>query len=300
MAGYRGRIDSRSAWRAASASAVGAVVLLALIITVGLTLRGSSPGAGSGSQAPGSSTASRIAAASPIAKAQALAAAEEFIGRPLVSPTVDDPTDWFGGRCYEIRESGGASFSVDVSTGRVISLMALPFPETTAVNFTPRQAQAAAAAFLTAHGIPFDGLTATVELRDHGCCKEYEVTWQRYVNGASVPDTRRVGVDPATGNVFSFGDYRVSYAPVPTPAITREDAIARAIKKSGLSSPKIEAVSLTINESPILPAWKGRLVWSVQLSQDVPINPGSSVSYSSAYWISVDAITGEAVITGQG
>jgi hypothetical protein len=38
----------------------------------------------------------------------------------------------------------------------------------------------------------------------------------------------------------------------------------------------------------------------VQLSQQVPIEPGSSLTYVSAYWVYVDAVTGETKIAGQG
>ena len=122
------------------------------------------------------------------------------------------------------------------------------------------------------------------------------MTWQRYANGASVPDMREVSVDPATGQVFSFMDRRVAYGPVPSPALGRDQAIAKAIVASGLSAPTVVDVQLLVDSSPI---WPGRLVWSVQLSQQVP-EPGSSLTYVSAYWVYVDAVTGETKITGQG
>jgi hypothetical protein len=47
---------------------------------------------------------------------------------------------------------------------------------------------------------------------------------------------------------------------------------------------------LTATSSPV---WGGRLVWSVQLSDD-------SQGYVSVAWVYVDAVTGETVIAGRG
>jgi hypothetical protein len=92
-------------------------------------------------------------------------------------------------------------------------------------------------------------------------------------------------------------DRRVAYAPVPSPALGRDEAIAKAIVASGLSAPTVGEVQLLVDSSPI---WPGRLVWSVHLSQQVPLEPGSSTGYITAYWIYVDAITGETKVAGQG
>jgi hypothetical protein len=284
----------------------GAIVLAIAVAALVLNLRGgepatSGPGPTSASTtAPAATPSPVVASPSPsaltLSKEEAVAAAEKFIGRPLGTVDVSDPTAWPAGQYIEIMEQGGgADVWVDVATGKVVFMM-LSAPVTTAVNLTPEQAQSAAAAFLTAHDVPFDGLTATVALLDHHSGKEYTVTWQRYANSASVPDMREVSVDPATGQVFSFLDRRVAYAPVPSPALSRDQAITKAIAASGLTSPTIGDVQLLVDSSPI---WPGRLVWSVQLSQQVP-EPGSSVTYVSAYWVYVDAVTGETKIAGQG
>jgi hypothetical protein len=287
--------------------AAGTIVLAIAAAALVLNLRGGQsasygPAAGSATASPvGATTSSGVTTASSspmaISKEAAVAAAEKFIGRPLGAVDVSDPKTWPGGQYIEIMEhNAGADVWVDAATGKVVFMM-LSAPLTTAVNLTPEQAQSAAAAFLTAHNVPFDGLTATVALLDHHSSKEYTVTWQRYANGASVPDMREVGVDPATGQVFSFMDRRVAYAPVPSPALSRDQAIARAIVASGLSAPTVVDVQLLVDSSTI---WPGRLVWSVQLSQQVPIEPGSSLAYVSACWVYVDAVTGETKIAGQG
>lgn len=306
-AGFRGRVDGLFGRRPFGvAMGAGALVVAIAIAGIILNLRGGQP-ATSGPAATSPAAISAAATSSPsvttasprplvISKEEAVAAAEEFLGRPLGAVDVSDPKIWPGGQYVEIMEHSGADIWVDSATGKVVYMM-LSAPLTTAVNFTPEQAQSAAAAFLTAHSVPLDGLTATVALLDHHSSKEYIVTWQRYANGASVPDMRQVSVDPATGQVFSFMDRRVAYAPVPSPALSRDQAIAKAIVASGLSAPTVENVQLLVDSSPI---WPGRLVWSVQLSQQVPIDSGSSLTYVSAYWVYVDAITGETKIAGQG
>lgn len=306
-AGLRRRAEELFGRPVRVAVGAGTIVLAIAAAAFVLNLRGgqsasSGPAGGSATASPvGATTSSGATTAnsSPmvISKEAAVAAAEEFLGRPLGAVDVSDPKAWPGGQYIEIMEdNAGAVAWVDAATGNVVYMM-LSAPLTAAVNFTPEQAQSAAAAFLTAHNVPFDGLAATVALQDHGCCKEYIVTWQRYANGASVPDMRQVSVDPATGQVFSFMDRRVAYAPVPSPALSRDQAIAKAIAASGLSAPTVGDVQLLVDSSPI---WPGRLVWSVQLSQQVPIEPGSSLTYVSAYWVYVDAVTGETKIAGQG
>jgi hypothetical protein len=287
-AGLRRRAEELFGRPARVAMGAGAIVLAIAVAALVLNLRGGQPATSGVTTASSSPTV--------ISKEAAVAAAEEFIGRPLGAVDISDPTAWPAGRYVEIMEQGGgADVWVDAATGKVVFMM-LSAPMTTAVNFTPEQAQSAAAGFLTAHNVPFDGLTATVALLDHHSSKEYTVTWQRYANGASVPDMREVSVDPATGQVFSFLDRRVAYGPVPSPALGRDQAIAKAIVASGLSAPTVVDVQLLVDSSPI---WPGRLVWSVQLSQQVP-EPGSSLTYVSAYWVYVDAVTGETKITGQG
>jgi Zn-dependent metalloprotease len=131
-----------------------------------------------------------------------------------------------------------------------------------------------------------------VKLEDHGCCKLYSVEWEHIVNGVTLPDSRLAQVDPATGNVFSFSDQRVASGPVPSPKIARDEAIRLATVASGLTTPKLEDAHLMLTGTSS-PVWGGRLVWSVQLSDD-------SQGYVSAAWVYVDAVTGETVITGRG
>jgi hypothetical protein len=154
----------------------------------------------------------------------------------------------------------------------------------------PRWVQAAAAAYLTAHSIPFDGLTPAVTVEDHGCCKFYVVTWQRSVNGVTVPDTRIVKLDPSNGTVFSFTDSRAAYDAIPSPKIGRDEAIRLASIAAGQTDPIVGAVELLSDGRPF---WPGRLVWSVQLGERAGASSGAAIVY-------VDAITGEAKVVGRG
>jgi hypothetical protein len=223
-----------------------------------------------------------------ISKEEAVAAAETFLGRKLANPTVEGPSSDTVG-LYSIAEEGtGTIISVDPQTGRVVSMLVLTDP-VSGVTITQAQAESTAEGFLVEHHVPFDGMTKTVEFMDHGAMQEYSVTWQRYVNGAAVPDSRVVRVDAHTCKVFSFNDLRLAYGPVASPAVGRDDAIALAIEKSGLTEPKVESVSLEVARAG---EWAGRLVWSVGLSARMP-----ELGYYAIY---VDAITGETLIYGQG
>ena len=227
-----------------------------------------------------------------ITRAEAVAAVERFIGRKLGQADVGDPTVMASGTWLQVMEAGptGVDAWVDAATGRVTSLLMMPVPATTTMTLDLGQAQAAAAAFLTAHSIPFQGLTPTVTIEDHGCCKFYVVTWQRYVNGATVPDVRIVKLDPSNGAVFSFMDTRASYGPVSSPAIGREEAVRLATVASGYSDPLVGTVELKADGSPF---WPGRMVWSVQFDERAGASFGAAIVY-------VDAITGEARVVARG
>ena len=249
-----------------------------------------SPAASSGASSPDSAAA--CGSPSVITRTDAIAAVEKFIGRALVAPTVSESTATASGQSIQVMEGGpsGVDAWVDAQTGRVTSLLVLPVPETTNMALGANQAQTAAAAYLTAHGIPFDGLTPAVTIEDHGCCKFYVVTWQRFVNGITVPDARIVKLDPATGMVFSFTDTRVAYGPVSSPAIGREKAIELATVASGFANPIVTNVQQLVDGGPNFP---GRLVWSIQLDDGA----GASAFHA---WVYIDAMTGEAKVVGRG
>ena len=282
------RRGTRFGLRSPAGLAAAAAVLLILAALF------ANPG-GTPSAAPTHSTANSTGStASPtvITRAEAVAAVEKFIGRKLGPADVGDPTVMATGTWLQVTEAGPAGVDawVDASTGRVTSLLMMPVPATTTMTLGAEEAQAAAAAFLTAHSIPFEGLTPAVTIEDHGCCKFYAVTWQRYVNGATVADVRIVKLDPSNGAVFSFMDTRASYDAVPSPKIGREEAIRLATVASGYSDPLIGTVELKADGSPF---WTGRMVWSVQLEEKAGASSGAAIVY-------VDAVTGEARVVARG
>ena len=223
---------------------------------------------------------------------QAQAALEKFLDRKLTGMvTFDGPQLGADGWFVHLMEPGGVLAMVDVQTGRVISVV-FETPAKTTVKLTKAQAQAAAAAWLTAHGIPFGGMDVTVELREQAQgLPMYRVTYQRHVNGATVPDMREVQLDAGTGEVYSFLDGRGSYGAVPSPVIDKDAAVAKAKAAAGLETPTLVKVELMM--APWPDQTDERLVWSVQLDTDVH-------GYIDAAWLYVDAITGETIVVGRG
>jgi hypothetical protein len=228
---------------------------------------------------------------------QAAASLKDFVGHDLGPVTIEGPSPWGGGSAYEIIGTAADPMSgrVDAATGKVVSLM-LSVPETTTVNLTPAQAQAAASAFFKAHDISVEGMTSTVKLEDHGCCKLYSVEWVRIENGARTPESRLAQVDPSNGTVFSFSIFSEPYGPVASPVVGRDEAIALATAAGGLAKPKLEAAELLVvsGSAYVSTGWSGRLAWSIQLSDD------TSNDYVSAVAVYVDAVTGETMIVGRG
>ena len=289
---------ARGFWSARGIAAGLVVAVLAVVMAAGglLVVLGGLPASQAGPSGAASASAPASAVAGTISKSQAAAALKDFVGHDIGSVTVEGPSPWGGGRAYEIMGTvpNPISGRVDAVTGKVVSLM-LSVPETTTVNLTPAQAEAAASAFFKAHDIPVEGLTATVKLEDHGCCKLYSVEWVRVENGARTPDSRLAQVDPSNGTVFSFSIFSEPYGPVASPSIGRDQAITLATAAGGLTKPKLEAAELLIVSGSAYAGtgWSGRLVWSIQLSDD-------SKGYVSAVWVYVDGVTGETMIAGRG
>ncbi len=225
--------------------------------------------------------------ASPLSKAKAIAAVEDFIGRKLSSPDISEPKAAIGTWFVTVTEpaGGGVSAIVDAGTGQVMSIV-LPQAETTIVKLTADQALAAAKSYMDAHKVPYADLTSSVTLEDTGSSKHYRVAFQGYVNGATVPDTRQLSVDPVSGQVFTFLWRQIPYGPVPSPAIDRQGAIERAVAAACLSPYKIDSIQLGIDPGMV---WPGQLVWSVAVSSTVQ---------DEGYAIEVNALTGETRIIG--
>ncbi len=188
---------------------------------------------------------------------------------------------------FEVRGTD-VSAGVDATTGLVMTVLRLDLlPDTPMVSRIPVQAQEAAAAFLTEHGIPFGGMDAAVELIDHGATKEYRVTWTRTENGILLDDERQVSVNPATGAVFGFTDTRPRPGTTGAVLVDRDTAIRAAVALWGQGAgTTVDEAALIVSRDPRLP---GRTVWSVKLTKEI-----------SHAWVYVDAQTGVAFIMGLG
>jgi hypothetical protein len=269
---------------------------------------------------PGTPQPTTVSHSAPAPSVSPVAGASGEAGRPTATPTADQPPtheptaitaeaavaavrpflpdgatddlkatlDPLAPTLYAV-DGQSLSAWVDAMTGRVASVRYTDsMPDSPRVNKIQAQAQAAAAAFLAAHGIPFGGMTASVELRDHGDSKEYVVVWQRVVNQILFDDERQVSVNPATGNVYAFHDLRpASSDPLAPVLVTKDAAIRAAIAASGFGGDAtVDPPHLEVSRNPQLPR---RVVWSVEVS--------SGISHAMIW---IDAETGAATIVGRG
>lgn len=225
-----------------------------------------------------------------ISRQQAADALREFVPADMqfeVTGPRDGATHWY----YEA-QGPDMSAAVDAHDGRVTSLTLLKLvPAGAEVAIKPADAQAAAVRFLSGHRIDFRALAVAVSTMDHGDSAEYVVTFQRTSNGARVPDTRIVSVDPATGNVFSFVDDRRPYQDPPPARIGREDAVARAAAAAGVNGAEPLRTELRVEFDR---DGTQQLVWEIELSA------ASGQGYVSYAAVKVDALTGEASVVGRG
>jgi hypothetical protein len=179
-----------------------------------------------------------------------------------------------------------ATVIVDAFDGRVTMLgLSATSPQGRDVQVDAAAAEQIARRFLDRHVISVEGMTSTTELKDHGQTVDYRVTWTRRINGALVPVGRVVGVNPATGEIFSFSSYSDPFTPPPPPAISEADARTRAIAKVGTGATATGA-ELVVGTQP----GTGRVfAWLVEIDHD---------GWHSL--VQVDAMTGAASVIGVG
>jgi hypothetical protein len=139
--------------------------------------------------------------------------------------------------------------------------------------------------------VPLPSVPPEAELVDHGTLQAWEVTWQARSGEALAPDTRRVELEAVSGTVIGFFDRRLPYGPAPAPVVTEERAIEVARVAAGLPEGVVDSSALWIWFDA---AGAQVLVWRVELS-----SPPEDL-YGGGAMVDVDAITGDAVLTGQG
>jgi hypothetical protein len=196
--------------------------------------------------------------------------------------------------------------TVDAHDGHVASLGFANLTPVSAstTSITADQATKAAISFLHARGIAIAGLDMTVQAKNRGpSLGTFVVAWQRHVNGAAVPDSREVELLAASGLVFNMTNTSRPYADPPTPTVDRNQAITAAETAADSGSvpspaPGARAGSYTVVSTELrvwfTPAGGQELLWNVELT--FATNQG----YDDAYWVSVDAMTGSATVTGRG
>ena len=222
-----------------------------------------------------------------VTAAQAKHAVQRLV--PTGDLTVTGP-DALGSRSLYAVDGQGVHATVDALSGSLASvLMGDRMPSTPGVTITEAAARSDSLAFLTASGLATGGLTATVDLIDHGDFKEYQVAWQRRINGALVPDQRIVSVNPQTGEVFSLVNVSTPYEPPPAPGLSLDQAVAVARQLLGESSTTVESSDLVVTFAP---DGTQLLVWQIGIHVNAP-NAGAAM-------VQVDAISGTAIVTARG
>jgi hypothetical protein len=210
--------------------------------------------------------------------------------------TVSGPVDSATGRHFTV-SSSSVRASVDATVGRVTGVLLLDRrPTAGVVSLSADEVMVAAGRFLEAHGIPHDGMQASVRLVNHGASNEYEVTWQRLDQGVEVPDSRSVRVDAATGRVFWYADVRRPFSSPPAPLVDYDRATELAAAASGFEQPTIVEGTLKLIARE---AGGQDLVWLIEVAGPLTVK-GSTVEIFAYVWVEVDAITGEATIVRRG
>ena len=223
-----------------------------------------------------------------ISTQQAIDAVKAFVP-DAANLTAEGPHDGVFHRFYDVHSKDLVA-GVDAFDAHVMSLTLLKLvPTGNVVAVTADEAHTRAAAYLTDHHIPFDGLRTSATLTEHGDYSEYDVTWQGYFGDIPVPDSRSASVDPSNGTVFAFSDFRRPYAAPPEPVIGRDDAIARAkafVASPTFQSPTVDGAALKVDFAP---DGTQLLVWEINISEG-----------EIYVLLHVDALTGVVTFIGAG
>jgi hypothetical protein len=196
-------------------------------------------------------------------------------------------------------EGRDVSAMVDVHDGHVAQLLLLTATTSQAGSgfVIATDALAIGEAYAKAQGLDVGNTAPQVQFQDHGASTEYDLVWQRVVNGAEVPDFKLIQIDAATGRVFAFSDFRHPFTDPPTPAVSKNQAIADA---EGLTATTLGYVPMryTVDDSRLQvrfdSAGNQMLVWQVEISTT------SLDSQNEYFIILVDAQSGVATIQGRG
>jgi hypothetical protein len=228
---------------------------------------------------------------------EAIASVVVFVGEPARTGdlTVRDPDGGAAGPFYEVSNSHLVA-TVDAATGQVISVVFLGSEAPSGDGPTADEAVAIAEAYLTEHGVPIDGMTRTVERKDHGETWEWVVKWVRQVGSVILPDYREVGVDPA-GHVWRF--YALSQPFASPPAATIGQEAAEAAAKDAAFAGQESRIDSTTLRLKVDADGHQRLVWEITVSAWEASQPSGQEPMLHAF-VEVDAQSGVATVTARG
>jgi hypothetical protein len=284
----------------------GLLALIAVVVVIAVSLPRSNQIAGASPSptvnpsvgpSPSSSAAASATPRPTLTPSEAIERLVAFVGEPDLTAglVADGPNEGAAGPYYGLANSH-LTASVDARTGTVISVLYLGSQPPGGDGPTADEAVEIAEAYLTWHGISFDGMTRTVERMDHGETWEWVVKWVRQAGNVVLPDLREVGVDPS-GHVWRFVSFSRPYTSPALPKIDQATAETYAIQAAFPDEPrtKIESVTLRLMVDP---NGHQRLVWEIVVGAWAPGQPGAEPILHT--WVEVDAETGETKILALG
>lgn len=187
------------------------------------------------------------------------------------------------------------SATVDARDGHVASVLFVDrTPATGGAPLDAARAESIASAFLAGHGIPTAG-EAETKLLDHGETAEFVVTWQETVNQILVPNTRVVGVDAASGEVFRYLDVRRAFTDPGSPRLAQADAAAAAIKAAAIAGASVDRTEVWLQFDP---SGQQYLAWRFEVSGPEPTGGAPGIQVHAM--VEVNDGTGAAVVIGRG
>lgn len=287
---------SRPGARGVSLAGVLAVVAVAVLVVMSMPR----PNGQTGNATPSASpfpTANPTANPGVLTPAEAIDRVVAFVGEPALTADLvaNGPNDGNGLAFYEVANAH-LTAEVDSQTGAVVSVLFLDSDPPLGEGPTADEAIAIAEAYVVDRGIAVDGMTRTVERKDHGETWEWSVEWVRMAGNVILPDNLAVGVDPF-GNVFRFVSYKRPYSSPPAPEVDQATAETYAAEAAFGDEPRTRIDSATLRLL-VYPNGGQQLVWQIQVSAWAPGQSGTEPMLHA--WVEVDALTGETRTIGLG
>jgi hypothetical protein len=186
---------------------------------------------------------------------------------------------------------------VDVHDSHVASLVLANCAPTgySGSSISPDKAMAIASDYLAAHGVSTDSLAPVVVAKDRGEVKTFQVTWQKTINSAEVPDLRFVELDASTGIVFVMRNASRPYSTPPAASVSANDAVSRAEQAViGLDGPAVTKPAFSVSETKLQVAFSAS--GSQQLIWQVMVRRTDLGQRADAFVVTVDAMTGKTVV----